>query len=432
MDTAYNEPQADTGKTAAAASIKPKLATSAEGFYKALEMLDITFRLNVRADRIEGHTPTDKPDLFNGGWRLLDDYSEARIKVDVETAFDNLSKESTGWRVSNPRWDTYVKDCAGQSAVDPFIENYLNSHPVMTVPVKNTKLLDNWLNDLFEWDADPELVSWASRNCFLGAVQRAYEPGCKLDETLVMIGPQECGKSSLVQSIIPPAKQREWFTDAIDLSATDKVLAEATAGRVICELGEMAGITKKELSKIKQWLSRQDDGGTRKVWVKHANENLRRFICIGTANGDCLPNDNTGNRRFVAIETHDKRAKVKPETYLDKHRNELFAQAHKLYKDGERANMPYELREKQDSNNDQYRANDEYTEDIVKLKLDAAEYAPGERFKLSEFVDDLNRERPTGAPAISPFAVKKALQMSGCENKRTTKGRFWMQAGNDA
>ena len=431
MDTVQNHTQADTGKAGADASIKPKLTTSAEGFYKALEMLDIAFRLNVRADRIEGRIPTEKPDLFNDGWRLLDDYSEARIKVDVETAFDNLSKESTGWRVSNPRWDTYVKDYAGQYAVDPFIENYLNSHPVMTIPVKNTKLLDNWLNDLFDWDADPELVTWASRNCFLGAVQRAYEPGCKLDETLVMIGPQEGGKSSLVQSIIPPAKQREWFTDAIDLSATDKVLAEATAGRVICELGEMAGITKKELSKIKQWLSRQDDGGTRKVWVKHANENLRRFICIGTANGDCLPNDNTGNRRFVAIETHDKRAKVKPETYLDKHRNELFAQAHKLYQDGERANMPYELREKQDSNNDQYRANDEYTEDIVRLKLDAAEYAPGERFKLSEFVDDLNRERPTGAPAISPFAVKKALQMSGCENKRTTKGRFWMQAGND-
>ena len=251
MDTVQNLTQADTGKAGADASIKPKLTTSAEGFYKALSMLDITFRLNVRADRIEGRIPTDKPDLFNGGWQLLDDYSEARIKVDVETAFDNLSKESTGWRVSNPRWDTYVKDYAGQYAVDPFIENYLNSHPVMTIPVKNTKLLDNWLNDLFDWDADPDLVRWASRNCFLGAVQRAYEPGCKLDETLVMIGPQECGKSSLVQSIVPPAKQREWFTDAIDLSASDKVLAEATSGRVICELGEMAGNYEKGTFKNK-------------------------------------------------------------------------------------------------------------------------------------------------------------------------------------
>ena len=173
-------------------------------------------------------------------------------------------------------------------------------------------------------------------------------------------------------------------------------------------------------------------GGQGKCGVKHANENLRRFICIGTANGDCLPNDNTGNRRFVAIETHNKRAKVKPETYLDKHRNELFAQAHKLYRDGERANMPYALRDKQNANNDQYRANDEYTEDIVRTKLEAPEYAPGERFKLSEFVDDLNRERPSGATAISPFAVKKALQMCGCENTRTTKDRFWIQTGNDA
>ena len=206
MSTVQNLPQADTGKAGADAAIKPQLATSADGFYKALEMLDIAFRLNVRADRIEGRRPAEKPDLFNGGWQLLDDYNEARIKVDVESAFNNLSKESTGWRVSNPRWDTYVKDYAGQYAVDPFIENYLNSHPVMTIPVKNTNLIDNWLNDLFDWDADPDLVTWASRYCFLGAVQRAYEPGCKLDETLVIIGPQECGKSSLVQSIVPPAK----------------------------------------------------------------------------------------------------------------------------------------------------------------------------------------------------------------------------------
>ena len=436
MSTVQNQTQADTGKAGADAAIKPQLATSAEGFNKALVMLNIAFRLNIRTGRIEYKEGYEWDDYITQGWRILTDYAEAKIRVHIETSFNNLSKEKSPWRVSNQRWDTYVHEYVFERMEDPFILNYLNGKAVTKYTPgdkgnpDDTKLLDNWLNDLFEWDADPELVTWASRYCFVGAVQRAMEPGCKLDETLVLIGPQGCGKSSAISSIVPGIKQFEWFTDAIDLGATDKVLAEATDGRVICELGEMAGLTKKELSKVKQWLSRRDDGAVRRAWKKYSDENIRRFICIGTANGPCLPNDSTGNRRFVAIETHNKRAKVKPEHYLDVNRDQLFSQALELYLNRDvTANMPYELRETQDSNNDQYRANDEYTEDIVRAKLDGPEYAPGETFTLSEIVDDMNRERPTGAAPVNSHAVKKALQMCGCVRKRTNAGRFWTNPG---
>ena len=437
MTTAQPHLKAETGvpPNRAEADIKPQIPQSAAGFRTALKTLSIDLRLNSRTGRIEYKVGHEWDDYITQGWRILTDYAEAKLRVDIELGFSNLSKDKSPWRVSNQRWDTYVNDYVCERMDDPFIVNYLNSsaitkyRPGANGNPDNTDLLDNWLNDLFDWDADPQLVKWASRYCFVGAVQRAMEPGCKLDETLVLIGPQGCGKSSAISSIVPGIKQFEWFTDAIDLGATDKVLAEATDGRVICELGEMAGLTKKELSKVKQWLSRRDDGAVRRVWKKYSEENIRRFICIGTANGACLPNDSTGNRRFVAIETYNKQAKEKPEDYLDVHRDQLFSQALYLYCNDVTANLPYDLRETQDNNNDQYRANDEYTEDIVRRKLEAAEYAPGETFTLSDIVDDMNNDRPTGAPALNSHAVKKAIQICGCVRKRTNRGRFWTNPG---
>ena len=81
--------------------------------------------------------------------------------------------------------------------------------------------LMDWLRALPEWDGvarlnlmlhcldvpDDELTKWASRYLVLGVIQRTYEPGCKLDEIPVLIGPQGIGKSAVLRAILPPTCQ---------------------------------------------------------------------------------------------------------------------------------------------------------------------------------------------------------------------------------
>ena len=73
--------------------------------------------------------------------------------------------------------------------------------------------LTNWLNSL-QWDKTPRLDHWLSSYCgaedniyvrevarcwLLGAVSRAYSPGCKFDFCLVMEGEQGIGKSTALE-----------------------------------------------------------------------------------------------------------------------------------------------------------------------------------------------------------------------------------------
>ena len=78
--------------------------------------------------------------------------------------------------------------------------------------------LIDWLYALPEWDGvdrlqwmlgcmldvqKDELSKWASRYLVLGVIQRTFEPGCKLDEIPVLIGPQGIGKSAILRAILP-------------------------------------------------------------------------------------------------------------------------------------------------------------------------------------------------------------------------------------
>ena len=58
------------------------------------------------------------------------------------------------------------------------------------------------LIDLFGAE-DTERNRWAGRYIPIGAIQRTFDPGCKLDEILVLVGEQGSGKSTYVRQIPP-------------------------------------------------------------------------------------------------------------------------------------------------------------------------------------------------------------------------------------
>ena len=103
----------------------------------------------------------------------------------------------------------------------------------------------------------------------------------------------------------------------------DPKSVEGMLGRVLVELSELTGFRRAELESLKAFISRRDDGATRLAIGVILKTALRRCILVGTSNDtECLPNDPSGNTRFVPIQCGEG-SHVEP--YLAEHRAQLWA-----------------------------------------------------------------------------------------------------------
>ena len=221
------------------------------------------------------------------------------------------------------------------------------------------------------------------------------EPGIKLDEMPVLIGPQGTGKSTALRLALPPSMP-ELFNDGLHLAADPKFRAEALQGRAIVEASEMAGSTRAELESLKAFLSRTDDGGVRLAYRRNPEAMPRRCIIIGTTNNsECLPNDPSGNRRFVPVVlTGGKPAQVT--IYLNNNRDQLWSEARTLYQwkieDPEHAItawLPDHLKTAQRDATELARRKDEVMED----KIDSALATRGDHpVSLGELIKDIDMQ----------------------------------------
>ena len=206
--------------------------------------------------------------------------------------------------------------------VDPF-RTWIEALPAWD----KVERLSTWLGRAFRTN-DDALSRWCSRYVFLGAVERTYKPGSKLDVLPVLVGPQGAGKSSVL-ALAFPEDRPEWFSDQLNLAADPKVRAEALQGVVMVEVAEMTGSTRAEIQSLKAFLSRTNDGGIRLAWRRNPEPMPRRCILIGTSNeAECLPNDWTGLRRFLVVEVdpHERGAAGAREVMLAE-RDMLWAEA---------------------------------------------------------------------------------------------------------
>lgn len=169
-----------------------------------------------------------------------------------------------------------------------------------------------------------------------GILNRTYNPGCKFDECVVLIGQtQGTGKSTQCRLF---ALKPEWFYAAKKIDSSDRGLTrfyDRLQGCLVVELEEMACARGVEIEVLKGIISEQCDSFDRKY---HQNKLYpRKCVFIGTTNRlDALPRDETGNRRFLPLLVRPEKATARP--YNEKeHREEtlqLFAQALVMYKAG--------------------------------------------------------------------------------------------------
>lgn len=144
-----------------------------------------------------------------------------------------------------------------------------------------------------------------------GAVQRVFNPGVKFDLCIILSDKmQGSGKSSLCRFL---AIKDEWFCDALGDMGDTKKAYEAIRGHWICELGEMLATRRsKDVESIKAYLSRTADD-YRQPYGTYTERRPRQCVFIGTSNKpQFLPDDKTGNRRFIPLRCDGRKAIVHP------------------------------------------------------------------------------------------------------------------------
>jgi predicted P-loop ATPase len=192
-----------------------------------------------------------------------------------------------------------------------------------------------------KWDGTHRLTSWVAT--YLGAeatlyaqtvgpmfvismVARVFEPGCKVDYTLVLEGGQGNLKSMAWRTLAGD----EHFSDSLPaIEGDEKRLLQHLRGKWLIEIAELASIKKAEIEDVKKFLTRQVDKFTPMYGRKEVTE-PRQCVFAASTNEHQYLRDETGNRRFwpVVVGEIDVDA-------LRRDRDQLLAEATHRYQAGE-------------------------------------------------------------------------------------------------
>lgn len=142
-----------------------------------------------------------------------------------------------------------------------------------------------------------EYTTAVMRIFMLGAVHRAFCPGCKFDHMLVLVGEQGKGKSTFLRCL---AVDDSLFSDNFNSLEGDKAF-EKLRGMWIVEMAELQATKRaKDVESIKSFITSRVDT-YRAPYNRRTEQRPRMCVLAGTSNPVDFLTDKTGNRRFLPI-----------------------------------------------------------------------------------------------------------------------------------
>jgi putative DNA primase/helicase len=162
----------------------------------------------------------------------------------------------------------------------------------------------------------------------ISVVARICRPGCKVDNLIILEGPQGKQKSEALRTL---DIRDAWFTDRLSHVASKDAALEI-AGVLIAEIAEMDALARASASATKSFLSRRRDR-FRPPYGRHMISLPRQVVFAGTVNspvGGYLK-DPTGARRFWPVACRG----MVDRDGLEKARDQLWAEAVHHFKAGE-------------------------------------------------------------------------------------------------
>jgi len=195
------------------------------------------------------------------------------------------------------------------------------------------------------WDGVPRVGQWlvtyagaednefnraVGRMALIAAVARIYEPGCKVDNMLVLESGQGAGKSALIARLFG----QDWTIDRLpDLSSKEALIN--LRGKWVVEVAELAAFKGRGAEQIKAFLTSPVDV-FRPPYGETVESYPRQNVFIGTTNEDQYLDDPTGNRRPWPV----KVSEALDVEGIGRDRDQLWAEAVHLYQQGEQWWIP--------------------------------------------------------------------------------------------
>lgn len=249
--------------------------------------------------------------------------NDSRFKGKIK--FDEFSQQT--YLMGNTPWETSKNNYRAWSSFDDSAlfsvlqSDYgLNNRNDYFDALKNVAMRNKFhpvrdlLNSL-QWDGqehirgllpdylgveDTEYTYQVWRLWMLGAISRIFQPGCKFDYTVIFQGRQGLGKSTFLQLM---ALNDAWFNDSLDSLDSDKS-AQSLMGSWIIELAELKSLARTAggVDSVKRFLTATQDK-YRVPYERRADIFLRQSVFAGTTNKNDFLQDETGNRRFLIVQT---------------------------------------------------------------------------------------------------------------------------------
>ena len=277
----------------------------------------IVFNQLADGMEIRGNVPWPHPAKF---WRDADD---AQLICYVDAAYGTFSARN---------YDIAVTKAVDDRSYHP-IREFFETLPAWDGVERADTLLIDYLGA-----EDTPYVRAVTRKELCAAYCRVYHPGIKFDSMIVLNGDQGIGKSTLIAKL-----GGEWYSDSLNLSdMNDKTAAEKLQGYWIMEIGELAGMRKADLDKVKAFISRQDDK-YRASFGRRVTPHPRQCVFFGTTNSqNGYLRDITGNRRYWNVKVPGN-GKYKPWDMDEDTVKQVWAEVMVYAKAGEKLYLPPEL-----------------------------------------------------------------------------------------
>lgn len=277
----------------------------------------IVFNQLADGMEIRGKVPWPHPAKF---WRDADD---AQLICYVDAAYGTFSARN---------YDIAVTKAVDDRSYHP-IREFFETLPAWDGMERADTLLIDYLGA-----EDTPYVRAVTRKELCAAYCRVYHPGIKFDSMIVLNGDQGIGKSTLIAKL-----GGEWYSDSLNLSdMNDKTAAEKLQGYWIMEIGELAGMRKADLDKVKAFISRQDDK-YRASFGRRVTPHPRQCVFFGTTNSqNGYLRDITGNRRYWNVKVPGN-GKYKPWDMDEDTVKQIWAEVMVYAKAGEKLYLSPEL-----------------------------------------------------------------------------------------
>lgn len=234
--------------------------------------------------------------------------------------------ERLGIKISKDIVQDFMSHIANQTVINP-PKDYFES-----LRWDGVNRLNTWLTYYLGAEKqDPEYLKLVGSKWIMGIVARAFEPGIKFDNALVLEGRQGIKKTAAFETLATFNGENFFLEFSGDFTTKDSLAL--MQGKIIVELSELASIRKSEVEEMKAFISRRIDE-YRPPYGRASITRPRYFVLGGSTNkvGQEYLEDETGARRIWPVECGEA-----IDLYgLQRDQSQLYAEAVVRYKAKER------------------------------------------------------------------------------------------------